>query len=304
MRSAHLQALFVTFVWSMSWVLIKIGLEDIPAITFAGLRYAIAFVALLIYAFPARTTVLTEVRGFSRREWGMLAGLGLIYYTLTQSTQFVAIDLVPAVSVSLILNFSAFVIPVLGIFFLREHVTSKQWMGTAVFLVGVIIYFYPISIPTKEVFGLLMAITSMLATSGASVLGRSINRLQRFSALTVTLVSMGIGSMVMLTIGIITQGLPALSLESWAIVIWLAVVHTAFAFTLWNHTLKQLSSTESGMINNTMLIQIAILAWIFFGEALDGKAIIGLVFAVLGALIVAIYGQSKEKSKIPPKTAT
>ena len=45
--SAVLQALFVTFLWSTSWVLIRIGLEDIPALTFAGLRYTIAFLCLL-----------------------------------------------------------------------------------------------------------------------------------------------------------------------------------------------------------------------------------------------------------------
>jgi drug/metabolite transporter (DMT)-like permease len=39
---AILQALFVTFLWSTSWVLVKIGLEDIPAVTFAGLRYFLA----------------------------------------------------------------------------------------------------------------------------------------------------------------------------------------------------------------------------------------------------------------------
>ena len=41
-----LQALFVTFLWSTSWVLIKFGLQDIPAISFAGLRYALAFLLL------------------------------------------------------------------------------------------------------------------------------------------------------------------------------------------------------------------------------------------------------------------
>lgn len=40
---AVLQALLVTFLWSTSWVLIKIGLADIPALTFAGLRYVLAF---------------------------------------------------------------------------------------------------------------------------------------------------------------------------------------------------------------------------------------------------------------------
>ncbi|HXV99759.1 MAG TPA: EamA family transporter, partial [Anaerolineae bacterium] len=50
-NSAHLktilQALLVTFLWSTSWVLIKFGLRDIPALTFAGLRYSLAFLCLL-----------------------------------------------------------------------------------------------------------------------------------------------------------------------------------------------------------------------------------------------------------------
>ena len=44
---AILQALFVTFLWSTSWVLIKLGLDAIPALTFAGTRYFLAFLVLL-----------------------------------------------------------------------------------------------------------------------------------------------------------------------------------------------------------------------------------------------------------------
>ena len=44
---AVLQALFVTFLWSTSWVFIKFGLTNIPVLTFAGLRYSLAFLCLL-----------------------------------------------------------------------------------------------------------------------------------------------------------------------------------------------------------------------------------------------------------------
>jgi len=44
---AVLQALLVTFLWSTSWVLIKVGLEDLPPLTFAGLRYGLAALVLL-----------------------------------------------------------------------------------------------------------------------------------------------------------------------------------------------------------------------------------------------------------------
>ncbi|MCX8009550.1 MAG: DMT family transporter [Ignavibacteria bacterium] len=57
------------------------------------------------------------------------------------------------------------------------------------------------------------------------------------------------------------------------------------AFTLWNHALRTLSAIESSIINNSMLIQIAVLAWIFIGEKLDIKEIIGLIPAVIGVLV-------------------
>jgi drug/metabolite transporter (DMT)-like permease len=90
----------------------------------------------------------------------------------------------------------------------------------------------------------------------------------------------------MLIGGIAVQGLPELSLQSVLIIGWLAVVNTAFAFTLWNHTQRTLPAIESSIINNTMLIQIAILAWIFLGEALDRREIAGLILAGAGTLIV------------------
>lgn len=46
-HAAVLQALLVTFLWSTSYVFIKVGLRDIPALTFAGLRYGLAAVCLV-----------------------------------------------------------------------------------------------------------------------------------------------------------------------------------------------------------------------------------------------------------------
>jgi drug/metabolite transporter (DMT)-like permease len=94
------------------------------------------------------------------------------------------------------------------------------------------------------------------------------------------------GAIPLLGIGLAVQGLPPLSLTGWAIIVWLAVVNTALAFTLWNRTLRVLSAVESSIINNTMLIQIAALAWLFLGERLAMSDIAGLALATVGALMV------------------
>lgn len=51
---AIVQAVFVTFLWSTSWVLIKIGLDDLalPPLTFAGRRYLLAALIVLPLAAP------------------------------------------------------------------------------------------------------------------------------------------------------------------------------------------------------------------------------------------------------------
>ncbi|MGD8633595.1 MAG: DMT family transporter, partial [Anaerolineales bacterium] len=97
-------AVFVVFLWATSWVLIKIGLEEIPALTFAGLRYTLAFVALLPVLFLSGGGA--QISELSREKLFKLIGLGVLLYVLTQGAQFVALDYMPAVTVNLIWSFS------------------------------------------------------------------------------------------------------------------------------------------------------------------------------------------------------
>jgi drug/metabolite transporter (DMT)-like permease len=283
---AILQALLVTLLWSSSWVLIKSGLEEIPALTFAGLRYVLAFLCLL--PFVLRRRHLDAIRGLGPADWMRLTALGLVWYSLTQGAQFLALDRLPATTTSLLLSFSPVIVAILGIVFLSEKPRAAQWAGMALYLVGAGVFLYPVDFPSHQVVGIGIAVVGLMANAGAAVLGRSANRTGTLSPLVVTVVSMGIGSAVLLATGVSTQGLPSLSPSGWAIIGWLAVVNTAFAFTLWNLTLRTLSAAESSVINNTMLIQIAILAWIFLDEALGARQISGLALAASGVLLVQL----------------
>jgi drug/metabolite transporter (DMT)-like permease len=287
-RHAHLGAallaLFVTFLWSTSWVLIKIGLERIPAITFAGMRYSLAFLCLVPFAL--RPACLGPLRRLSGGGWARLVALGVLFYAITQGTQFVALALLPSMTTSLILNFTTAAVALMGIPLLGERLTALQWGGVLVNVAGVLVYFFPMAIPTGQAVGLMVASAGVLANAGSSILGRHINREGHLPPLAVTAVSMGVGAALLMGTGMAAQPLPRLTLTHWAIIGWLAVVNTALAFTLWNATLRRLSATESSIINSTMLVQIAVLAWVFLGERIIWKEGIGMALAVLGALLV------------------
>ena len=287
---AILQALFVTFLWSTSWVLIKIGLADIPPLTFAGLRYFLAFLVLLPFAFARGS-----FRGLGRRDWLSLLLLGLAMYAFTQGSQFFALDYLPAQTTSLLLSFSPALVALLGTWLLDETLDPRQWSGVLLYLLGALLYFYPAELPAGQLLGLGIAVFGLIANAAAGIVGRSVNRAGRLRPLTVTVVSMGAGSVLLLGSGTALQGLPQLGPGSWAIVVWLAVVNTAFAFTLWNHTLRTLTAMESSIVNNTMLIQIAALAWIFLGESLGVKEIAGLLLAATGVLAVQLLGVRKQR---------
>jgi drug/metabolite transporter (DMT)-like permease len=263
------QGLFVSFLWATSWALLNIGLDEIPALTFAGLRYVLAFMCLAPILFSSDHA--SSLRTLPKQIWGRLLILGLLLYTVTQGAQFVALAYLPAVTVNLLWGFSAATVTLMGIVMLDERPSRLQWAGVSLATLGAIIYFYPVRLPATQLFGALVAIVGVLANAGAAVLGRHVNRDANLHPLIVTFVSMGIGAVVLLTAGILVQGLPQLGWQSWLIIAWLAVVNTAFAFTLWNHTLRTLSAMESSIINGTMLIWIPILAVLFLGEQITAK---------------------------------
>src|SRR5215207_8480819 len=140
-----LQAVFVTVLWASSWVLIKLGLRaSLPALTFAGLRYILAFVCLALFVLLSakhRAGIAT----LTRKDWGRLAVLGIVYSTLTQGSQFLGLAYLPAAMVSL-LNLTPLIVGLAGILFLQEYPSPGQWLGIALTVIGVAFYFLRLQI--------------------------------------------------------------------------------------------------------------------------------------------------------------
>lgn len=283
---ATAQALLVTFLWSTSWVLVKLGLQDIPALTFAGIRYSLAFVCLVCLAAASRR--IGWLRSLTLRQWGMLGLLGIFYYTITQGAMYYGLAYLPAITVSLLFSFTTLIVALFGILWLAEKPTGRQWLGIALCAVAGVVFFYPAEFPHSQIIGIVVVVAGVLANAIAAVMGRYINRRGDLPPLAVTTVSMGIGALLLLMSGLATEPIPTLTLLHWGMIAWLAVVNTAIAFTLWNHTLRTLPAVESSIVNNTMLVQIALLAWLFLGEGITLQKGIGMALALVGAILVQI----------------
>jgi drug/metabolite transporter (DMT)-like permease len=290
---AIFQALLVTFLWSTSWVLIKFGLRaELPALTFAGIRYVLAFFILAPFVI-VNPKHRASLRAIKPKEWVSLSCLGIVYYTLTQGAQFLSLAYLPTATVNLLLNLTPFAVAAMSAPVLHERLTVLQWIGMLACFIGVGIYFYPAQFPGHELFGISVALLGVIANAVSSLLGRWVNQQTDFTPLVVTFTSMGVGAALLIIGGVIFEGIGRLGITQWTIIAWLAIVNTAYAFTLWNKTLQTLTATESSVINSTMLPQIAILAWIFLGESLGWKQIVGLVLVITGTITVQVRSVSR-----------
>ncbi len=127
-RKDGLLALLVVVVWGLNFVVIKVGLHNMPPLMLAGLRFLlVAFPALLFVARP-------------KIPLSLLLGYGLTISFGQFAFLFCAISLgMPAGLASLVLQAQAFFTIILGAFIFGERLQGKQLAGIALAIFGVLV---------------------------------------------------------------------------------------------------------------------------------------------------------------------
>ena len=75
--------LLLCLIWGSTWLFIKLGLEDLPPFTFAGIRFVIAC-AILFAIIKARRLSLSRTRA----DWNLLAITGILSFSLNYGLLF------------------------------------------------------------------------------------------------------------------------------------------------------------------------------------------------------------------------
>ena len=265
-------------------MIMRFGMDDeeLPPLTFAGLRYVTAAVVLGL-ATAARPATRTEVRSITGRGLGKLAALGVVFYAVNQGAVFVAVEAQPVATTSLLLSLTPLLVAAASGRLLGESPSGNLLVGAVLVPIGAAAYLSGDLGATA--IGITAAVIALGANAAASLMGRSVNRAAHTSPLVTTTVSMSVGAVLLLGTGLAVDGFVSLSMRAVLIIAWLAVVNTAFAFTLWNLSLRHLDAGESAVINNTMMLQIALLGWIFLDEAPTPVQWLGLVIVSAGIAV-------------------
>ena len=281
----YLAALLVTVHWSSSYVLIKWGLADIPPLYFATLRYALAFVVLLVVeaALGQRRPVETPM---GRRQATLVVVAGLTGYTVAQGLQFVGLYYLPAVTTSFLLNFNPFFVLVLAVGMLGEGASLPQLGGLALALAGAWAFFSERVAWGGQWFGVLVVIVSGVGWAVYLVSVRVLQRSRRIGSLRLTTATMGVGVVGMAVLTLASGEYAVLTTGGVLTIVWLATVNTALAFFLWNWALKAIPAYELTVLQNVMLVEIAIFAFMFLQETITPTMKAGMWLVLAGVKVV------------------
>src|SRR5260370_41942284 len=74
---ARIVWLILCCIWGSTWLFIKLGLADLPPITFAGIRFVIAFLILASLVFARRARWPR-----TRADWILIAASGALHFGL------------------------------------------------------------------------------------------------------------------------------------------------------------------------------------------------------------------------------
>src|SRR5262249_61208441 len=134
---ARLVWLILCGIWGSTWLFIKLGLADLPPLTFAGIRFLFASLIL---------TLLILVRGVrwprAAKDWLLIAIVGLLQFSLNYGLVFWGEQRIPSgLAAVLQSTFPAFGLVIAHFYLPEERITPKKILGVLLGIIGVGIVF-------------------------------------------------------------------------------------------------------------------------------------------------------------------
>jgi len=279
-----LQGLFVVFLWSASKIVLKMGLEEIPPYFFAAVLQLVVFGVLLVYMWFEKEKYSFKL---SNKDKYLMVFSGAVGYGAATLFVMIGLQYVTGATAGLVAATSVLFNLLMSRILVKEKPRLEQYLGVIVLVVGAVVF-----LGNQILGGTLLGIALLLLAETAYAFNNSISRMIAKAhtdnvSLPLILIGNSVGALVLVPIGLLSDGLPTIVWDA-RMMIGLLVVALIFAFggLMWNNVLDKLRVIEVSILSNTMIVQVAILSVIFLHETLTPHNVFGGVIVLLGALIV------------------
>ena len=290
----------MALIWGTNYSIVKSAFEEIDPQAFNAMRMLIAssvFLAVIIVMNRVRraskgtvNTVFHTSAALTRRDWVVLAALGVAGHALYQYLFVGGLALTSVANSSLLLAATPVVVGIISALLGYERLGPLHWLGAALSLTGIyiVVGHGGASEPTS-LRGDLMMVGAVccwaIYTLGAGPL------MTRHSPVGVTGVSMAIGTLIYVPLV-----LPRLRATQWTALsgaAWFAILYSAFfalcvAYTIWYTAVREIGSARTAVYSNVIPIVAMLTAVVFLGERLTRGRLLGAVAVLIGVALTRV----------------
>src|SRR6478672_10902212 len=278
---ARLVWLLLCGIWGSTWLFIKLGLEDLPPITFAGIRFVIAC-AIIFLLIRVRHTSLPR----QGRDWLLLVVTGVLSFSLNYGLIFWAEQHISSGLAALLqATTPAFGLVIAHLHLPAERMTWPKIVGVVLGICGVgVVFSNQLSIAGGQALaGCVAVVASSVFVAYSNVLIKAHGKKLEPSILAAG--QMFFGLIPLLLIGIPLEGNPLhyrwtpLALVS---LFYLAIVGSVIAFFLYYWLIHNMDVTKTMMISLVTPVVAVMLGMVVLHEKLDWRTIAGGVMIMSG----------------------
>ena len=290
--------LILCVLWGTTWIFIKIGLDDLPPITFAAARFVLAIIILFVVI-----TVQKIPMPKSAKEWRLIAFTGVLQFSINYSTVFWSEQYITSGLAAVLQS----MIPVFGlvlawIFLPDERITKLKISAVCLGVIGVAVIFYD-QLRVQNLmafFGCVGIVVGSYTAAQASILIKAKGGGFHPAALVFGQMICGLPPLLIYSLAV--EGNPLNFHWTWKALIciaYLTLAGTIAAFWLYYWLLSRIESTKAMMISLVTPLIAVVIGAITIGETMPPQTGFGglLIIASIGLIVI-------RKRKFQPRMNT
>ncbi|MXV64394.1 EamA family transporter [Natronorubrum sp. JWXQ-INN-674] len=296
--------------WGSSFVAIEIGLEYVPPLLFAGLRYGLAGLIVLGYA----AVVTDRIRPVDRGEWIAVSVAGVFVIALYHGLLYIGeLYVSGAVAATVVSTAPILTVAFAGVILPSERLNLLGVVGFVLGLIGVLLVVQPSSsaLAGDTMLGAALVFASAIAFALGSVLLRPIESDLPIETLEAWAMLLGAGVLFGWA-GLRGESVAAIELTTTALVsyAYLTFVSGVFAFLLYFELLDRSGATQVNLVGYAEPAVAIGVSWLIFGSIVDSLTIVGLLTILAGFIVIKretlrsiLRSRSTTPAETPPVAA-
>lgn len=275
--------LILCLIWGTTWLFIKVGLKDLPPVTFAYLRFTLAAL-ILFFVIRLQGKKLPSTAS----DWKLLAVTGVLQFSINYSLVFWS-ELYITSGLAAVLQAT---IPVFGLVLAKLHLPEERLtlMKVAALTVGIlgvgVIFYDQLRLENYMAFaGSVGIVVGAYAAAHASILTKA--KGSGMDPESLVFGQMICGLLPLFVLGLAKEGNPFrfhYGFGAVSSVLFLSLVGTIAAFWLYYWLLRRVESTKAMTIALVTPLIAVLFGNIFLGESFNPRVLLG------GALILSGVG--------------